>query len=121
MEGYTDFLWTVFMAGVHLLPSPVSKISLVVMLAGVAHSLLANLQVVKKIGENLVGANNGVVLAGVVLTAFYYPLIYWTLRGMEVGILRLLTTWPFYARSGLGPILAQGCGGGCAGADGGPS
>ena len=90
VEGYTDFLWTVFMAGVHLLPIAVSKISLVAMLAGVV-ILLANLQVVKKIGENLVGANNGVVLAGVVLTAFYYPLIYWTLRGMEVGILCLLT------------------------------
>lgn len=90
VEGYTNFLWVIFMAGVHLLPIALSKTSLVVMLAGVV-ILLANLPVVKKITELLAGGDNIAPLIAVFLTAFYYPLIHWTLRGMEVGLLCLLT------------------------------
>jgi len=90
VEGYTNLLWILYMAAIHLLPVPMSKTSLVVMLTGVV-ILLFNLLVVKRIAERIVGKNSYVPLMSVVLTAFYYPLIYWTLRGMEVGFLCLLT------------------------------
>ncbi len=89
VEGYTNFLWTIVMAGLHLLPIPISKICLAVMVVGV-FILMANLQVVKKITEHLTGEDSAAPLVAVFLSAFYYPLIYWTLRGMEVGFLCLL-------------------------------
>jgi hypothetical protein len=72
------------------LPVAISKTSLLVMLTGVV-ILLLNLLVVKRIAERIVGKNSYVPLMSVVLTAFYYPLIHWTLRGLEVGLLCLLT------------------------------
>jgi len=89
VEGYTNLLWTLYMAVIHLLPIAMSKTSLVVMLSG-AGILLANLVLVKKITEVVAGKNSCAPLLAVFLTAFYYPLIYWTLRGMEVGLLCLL-------------------------------
>ncbi len=89
VEGYTNFLWTLYMAAIHLLPIALSKTSLLVMLTGVA-ILLANLLVVKSVAERIVGKDSYVPLIAVFLTAFYYPLIYWTLRGMEVGFFCLL-------------------------------
>ena len=35
VEGYTNFLWTIFMTLVHLLPIPVSKTALVVLLTNI--------------------------------------------------------------------------------------
>jgi len=89
VEGYTNFLWTLYMAFIHLFPIAMSKTSLVVMATG-AVILLSNLFVVKSLAEQLVPEDRWAPLAAVFLTAFYYPLIYWTLRGMEVGFLMLL-------------------------------
>ena len=36
VEGYTNFLWTLWMAAVHTLGIPESKVSLAIMLTGVA-------------------------------------------------------------------------------------
>jgi hypothetical protein len=88
VEGYTNFLWTVIMAGIHLLGLPDSKTSLAVSLLGLV-LLLLNLRVVRRLTEEAgLGVAAGIV--AVALTAFYFPLIYWTLRGMEVGLLALL-------------------------------
>lgn len=92
VEGYTNLLWTLYMAAIHLLPIAISKTSLVVSLSG-AGILLANLVLVKKLTEAVAGANSYAPLLAVFLTAFYYPLVYWTLRGMEVGLLCLLVNW----------------------------
>jgi arabinofuranosyltransferase len=92
VEGYTNLLWTLYMAAVHLLPIAISKTSLVVSLSGAA-ILLVNLVLVKKLTEAVTGENSFAPLSAVFLTAFYYPLIYWTLRGMEVGLLCLLVNY----------------------------
>ena len=89
VEGYTNFLWTLYMAFIHLFPIAMSKTSLVVMATG-AGILLANLCVVKSLTETIIPENRWAPLAVAFLTAFYYPLIFWTLRGMEVGFLMLL-------------------------------
>jgi hypothetical protein len=88
VEGYTNFLWTLWMALLHLLPIPESKVALVVMLSG-ALILVANLLVVRRIAERLAPEAPLAASLSIWLTALYYPLIYWTLRGMEVGLITL--------------------------------
>ncbi len=87
IEGYTNFLWTLWMAIIHLVPVAESKTSLLVALSG-ALILLANLNIVRKIVSEFTG-NPLAILSSMALTAFNYGLIYWTLRGMEVGIITL--------------------------------
>lgn len=86
VEGYTNPLWVFFMALFHLLPLSESKISLPIQLSGIGF-LLINLFCVKKISDFLSNGDRLVSLTAVFLTAFYYPLIYWSLRGMEVSVL----------------------------------
>lgn len=90
VEGYSNLLWTVWMAALHRLPVAVSKTSLAVMLSGTA-LLLAIVGIVAATARDLTGVRRGWGgLFAVVLTAFSFPLVYWTLRGMEVGLLALL-------------------------------
>ncbi len=92
VEGYTNLLWTLWMAAIHLLPLPLSKTSLVVMASG-ALILLAQAWVVAATARVLSGVRRSWAgLFAVFLTAFSFPLIYWTLRGMEVGFLALLAS-----------------------------
>src|SRR5438093_771437 len=91
VEGYTNFLWTLWMALLHVLGAPESKISLLVMLSG-ALILAANLVVVKRIAETLAPESPLAASLAVWLTALYYPLVYWTLRGMEVGLVTLIVS-----------------------------
>ena len=88
IEGYTNFLWTVWMAVIHLLRVPESKTSLVVAISGAA-ILLTNINLIRKIASEFTG-NALVILASMAFSAFNYSLIYWTIRGMEVGIITLL-------------------------------
>ena len=88
VEGYTNFLWTLWMALLHMLPIPEAKIALAVMLSGVP-LLVANLLVGRKIATHLAPDAPLVASLSIWLTALYYPLIYWTLRGMEVGLITL--------------------------------
>ena len=88
VEGYTNFLWTLWMALLQLLPIPESKMALTIMFTGVL-ILIANLVVVRKIAERIAPEAPLAVSLSVWLTALYYPLIYWTLRGMEVGLVTL--------------------------------
>lgn len=98
VEGYSNFLWTLWMATLHRLPLPMSKTSLAVMLSGAA-LLLALLGVVAATARNLTGVRRSWAgLFAVFLTGFSFPLVYWTLRGMEVGLLALLAS--------LGALLA---------------
>ena len=91
VEGYTNLLWTFWMAVLHLLPVPESKISLLVMLSGVP-ILSLNILLVGRIAAHLAPRSRFCVALALWFTAFYYPLIYWTLRGMEVGLLTLLVS-----------------------------
>ncbi|HYO14175.1 MAG TPA: glycosyltransferase family 39 protein [Thermoanaerobaculia bacterium] len=92
VEGYSNFLWTLWLAALHLLPLPISKMPLAVAISG-ALLLLAQLWVLASIAKNLTGFRRSWTgLFAVFLTAFSYPLIFWTLRGMEVGLLALLAS-----------------------------
>jgi arabinofuranosyltransferase len=91
IEGFTNPGWMLFMAGLHLVQIPAAQISAVVMVAA-AVILLLNVYLVYKICEALrPEARYGPLIAGGI-TAFYFPLVFWSLRGMEVGVLACLAS-----------------------------
>src|SRR5687767_3851366 len=85
VEGFTNLGWVIYLALLHLLPFAVSKISLAVMLTCVA-ILLVNILVVYKISQTLLPESKYGPLLSAIITAFYFPLVFWSLRGMEVGL-----------------------------------
>lgn len=89
VQGFTNPGWTLYMAFLHLFPFPASKISLAVMLTS-ALFLLANVIVIYKICETVAPGSRHAPALAAIITAFYFPLVFWSLRGMEVGLLVLL-------------------------------
>ena len=89
IEGFTNPLWVLYMAGLHLLPVAAAKISLLVQLTSLA-LLALNTLVTARLAEYLSGGSRVSTMAAALLTAFYYPLNNWALQGMEVGALVLI-------------------------------
>jgi hypothetical protein len=90
VEGYSNLLWTLWFAVLHVMRIPEPMISLAVMLTG-ALLLAANVLVVGAVARIL--SDRWIVRAlAMILTATYYPLVFWTLRGMEVGELTLIVS-----------------------------
>jgi hypothetical protein len=89
VEGFTNLGWTLYLAFLHLFHIPASKISLAVMLTSLV-ILLANIFIVYKISKNLLPDSKYAPTLAAIITAFYFPLVFWSLRGMEVGLLTLL-------------------------------
>lgn len=91
VEGYSNLLWTLWMAALHLLRLADAKASLPVMLSG-AGILAANVVAVRRlVGASAPGATRAVTLAGW-LVALDHSLACWTLRGFEVGLVALQVT-----------------------------
>lgn len=86
VEGFTNPAWVLIMAAVQLLPLAASKTALAVQLLCLA-LLAANLHLVKGLSERFLGKESPWPLACVLLTAFYYPLTFWSLSGFEVALL----------------------------------
>ncbi|MBI5954817.1 MAG: DUF2029 domain-containing protein [Chloroflexi bacterium] len=89
VEGFTNLGWALYLSFLHLFPIPASKISLAVMLTS-AVILLANVHVVWQIASHLLPDSKHAPTLAALVTAFYFPLVFWSLRGMEVGLLVLL-------------------------------
>jgi peptidoglycan/LPS O-acetylase OafA/YrhL len=87
IEGFTNLLWVLWMSVAHMLGLTESKISLFIMLTGVAVMIATGL-VTSRIAKHLSDAP-WVPVAVLAATLFDYPLVFWTLRGMEVGALAL--------------------------------
>ena len=88
VEGYTNLLWTLFMALVHLTPLPDSKTSLVVLLANVAIAA-ATVPLVARLVRLLGGGAwaTGAALAAYVLGA---NTTYFATSGLETSLLGFL-------------------------------
>lgn len=88
VEGYTNFLWTLVMsAATWALPRRLASLPL--QLAGVA--LLFAIALVNRAIARRLAPDDDVVAGGAFVAALlYYPLVYWTLMGMETGLLSLL-------------------------------
>ncbi len=87
IEGFTNLFWVLWMSVAHKLGLSESKISLFIMLSGIAIMLTTGV-VVSKIARKITSAP-WVPVAVLAATLFDYPLVFWTLRGMEVGALAL--------------------------------
>ena len=89
VQGFTNFLYTIFLSIIHIFKFDLPINSLIVSLVNVFFILIISLKVTslalifsdgnKKISHFLGG-----------LTSFQYPLIFWSLRGYEVGVISLL-------------------------------
>ncbi|MFC1511900.1 hypothetical protein ACFL5H_01735 [Candidatus Latescibacterota bacterium] len=95
VEGFTNPLWVLNMVFLHLLPVSMAKISLLVQLAG-ALLHLATLWMVMKIVRVVSRDSLGVTVGAVLLTAFYLPLVSWSLQGMEVSLFAFVLTVAAY-------------------------
>ncbi len=91
VEGFTDPLWVFIMAFLHLIPVSSAKMSLLVQLLCTVLGV-ANLLLVWRLANDVTSGSKAVASSAVVLTAFYYPLNDWVLRGSEVALLTPLIT-----------------------------
>lgn len=91
VEGYTNFLWTLWMALLHLLRVPDRLTSLLVSLSGAA-IVIATALVAARLARGLAAHERPEFAAGATAigVALCYPLLFWTLRGMEVGLMAFL-------------------------------
>lgn len=89
VEGITNPLWAVYMAVPHLLGVPEELAPLFVTVTGAA-LLLGCACCAHALVRRLEPARPSAAVGAAWLVAFCYPLVYWTLRGMEVGLLTLL-------------------------------
>ena len=92
VEGFSHPLWTFAMIPVNALPLALPVRALVVQVASVA-LLAANLFAVRALVRDHFTADGAPhVLPAVVLTAGYFPLVHWSIMGMETALQALLVT-----------------------------
>ncbi len=92
VEGFTHPLWTALMVPVNALPLALRYRSLVVQAMSLA-LLAANVVLVRRLVLRFFSTERARHwLPAALLTAFYYPLDYWSLVGMETGLQALLVT-----------------------------
>ncbi|MEJ2487764.1 MAG: hypothetical protein P8Y68_18770 [Anaerolineales bacterium] len=89
VQGFTNMGWTLYMALLHLLPLAESKMSLLVMISS-ALLLAGNAYFAYKLSKLLAPKSVIAPKIALIVTAFYFPLVFWSLRGMEVGLTTLL-------------------------------
>jgi hypothetical protein len=92
VQGFTNPLWTLYMAGLHGIGLAGSWASLMVSLTGVAAVLGCGVLASRLVSRLLTGWTHAPVASAVAggSVLLLYPLVFWALRGMEVGVLALL-------------------------------
>jgi len=86
VEGYTNLLWTLIDSAAFLV-APVTTAPIVVSAIGAVVLLLSGyvaMQIARSVSDNA-----AVPLAAAILVLSCYPTVFWTLRGMEVGLASL--------------------------------
>ena len=86
VEGFTNPLWTLWMAVLHGTGVSEARISLLVSLTS-ALLLLTLMAVVWRIARETFADGGERAEIAAAVTGLYYPLAFWSLRGMEVGAL----------------------------------
>lgn len=92
VEGFTHPLWTFLMIPVNASGLPLRLRSLPIQLLSLACLLLNVVLVYRLVGRHFSYGNARSGLPAALLTAFYYPLNYWALFGMETGLQAVLVT-----------------------------
>jgi hypothetical protein len=89
VEGFTNPLWTLWMTALHLLGIPPAAVGLWVSVSA-ALLVLATAFAVRRLARLLYPGDGTIAALTFWGTAAYYPLVFWSLRGMEVGLVTLL-------------------------------
>jgi hypothetical protein len=88
VEGYSNFLWTLWMAFLHVFGGSELRVSLLVMISSAA-VLVLTMVVAGRICAELAPGRPAVEAVAMLLTGLYYPLAFWALRGLETGLVAL--------------------------------
>jgi len=102
VQGFTNPAWTLLMAVPHWLHLALSRTSLAVMSLS-AVILLVLIFTIFRLSQVLAPRARHASLMAATITAFYFPLVFWSLRGMEVGLLALLIAGAALLAVRLGP------------------
>jgi hypothetical protein len=94
VQGFTNPLWTFVMALVHVLGLEGSSAALAVSLIGAATVTTTAVLIAVAVRRELIDSPLCLPfsLAAGAVVPFLFPLLFWSLRGMEVGLLALLST-----------------------------
>jgi len=87
VQGFTNPLWTLWMAFVHLIGFDGSPAALIISLTGIVLILASSWIIFDLVHTYSAGNNHLIAVLAAGSLPFLYPLTYWTLRGMEVGAL----------------------------------
>jgi hypothetical protein len=92
VQGFTNLIWALYMALIHAIGFSGSLASLVVTLTSAGIIVAISFQVRRLVLLALGSHHQGIRVADFATgsTYFLYPLVFWSLRGFEVGILSLL-------------------------------
>ncbi len=90
VEGYTNLLWTLWMALLHVV-LPDRLVGGAVIVTG-AVLLLIGIWLAFLLARRLAPNSTIAPIAAAFLTAVCYPLAFWTLRGLEVGLVSVIFT-----------------------------
>ncbi len=96
VEGYTHPLWVFFMVVTSLFVKSDSLRSLPIQLLSLFFLVLNLIYIRKLLVEHYTVSNKNYYLPAVILTAFYYPLVNWSLQGMESGFQSFLIVSSLY-------------------------
>ena len=94
-EGYSNFMWVMLMTLFHFMPISINTISLLIQITGMV-MLLLNLIIIKKITEFISKNNPFIMISSVILSAFYFPLNYWSIHGFEISAIVLILNISVY-------------------------
>jgi hypothetical protein len=87
VEGYTNLGWTLVMSLVSsMVPFRIAPIGV----AGVGALVLVASGLIASVVLRRIGSGRSINVGGTLLVLACYPVVFWTLRGMEVGLLSLL-------------------------------
>ena len=89
VEGFTNPLWTIWMSLLHFVGLSEATVGLAVACSS-AVLLFATAFIVRSVARRLYPMNDLPATIGFWGTLVYYPLVFWSLRGMEVGLIAFL-------------------------------
>ena len=87
VQGFTNPLWTLWMAFVHLIGFNGSPAALIISLTGIVLILASSWIIFDLVLTYSAGNSQLIAVFAAGSLPFLYPLTYWTLRGMEIGAL----------------------------------
>ena len=103
IEGYTHFLWALYMYLIHLLPFHESKLPLILSLSNLLILFLhiyynkkcISVMLDKYLPDSRID-NSLLWIYSIAFIGLYYGLLFWSLLGLEVGIICLAYTYILY-------------------------